>query len=183
MKIKVPLKKANRLVNHGPVILVSSFYKGRPNICTVAWNMPVDFDPPKVACVIGDDNYSFECIKNTGEFVINIPGKSLLKKVIQCGSVSGKNIDKFKEFGLTPIAASKVKPPLIKECVAHLECKLLRKDLAVEYNIFLAEILCAWAEKSFFKNNRLLVEKSGAKTIHHLGARFFAFPGNVIEVK
>lgn len=181
MKIKIPLPRTSRLINHGPTILVSSFYKGRPNVCTIAWSMPVDFDPPKVACVIGEDNYSFECIRKTGEFVINIPNKSLLKKVIQCGSVSGRKIDKFKKFNLTPIPAEKIKVPLIKECIAHLECKLLREDIADEYNLFLAEVVCAWVEKSLFKENHLLVEKIKAKTIHHLGARDFTFPGEVIK--
>lgn len=183
MKTKIPLNKTNRLLNHGPLIMVSSFYKGRPNVCTVAWNMPVDFDPPKVACVIGEDNYTFECVKKTKEFVINIPPRSLLKKAIQCGSVSGRDTDKFKKFNLTPMPAAKVKAPLIKECVAHLECRLLRDDLADEYNMFMAKVLCAWVEKSLFRNNRLLVEKPGAKTIHHLGARFFTFPGSVAEFK
>lgn len=183
MKIKVSLDKAHRLINHGPLILVSTFYKGRPNVCAVAWNMPVDFDPPKVACVVGEGNYTFECAKKTKEFVINIPDKSLLKKVIQCGSVSGRKVDKFKKYGLTPVPAAKVKAPLIKECIAHLECKLLREDLAEEYNLFLAEVVCAWAKKGFFKDNRLLVEKKGAKTIHHLGARCFTFPQGVIVAK
>ena len=117
------------------------------------------------------------------EFVINVPVKSLLRKAIQCGSTSGRSIDKFKEFGLTPIPAAKVKPPLIKECIAHLECKLLRADLADEYNIFLADVVCAWVEKSLFKDNRLLLERVGAKTIHHLGARYFTFPGGVLDAE
>jgi len=183
MKTKIPLGKTNRLINHGPLILVSTFYKGRPNVCTVAWNMPVDFDPPKVACVIGEDNYTFECAKKTKEFVINVPDKSLLKKVIRCGSSSGRKVNKFKKYDLTPVPGTKVKAPLIKECVAHLECKLLREDLVEEYNLFLAEVVCAWAEKSFFKDNRLLVEKKGAKTIHHLGARCFTFPQGVMVAK
>ena len=181
MKIKIPLSKANRLINHGPTILVTSFYKGRPNVCTIAWNMPVDFDPPKVACVIGEDNYSFECIKKTKEFVINVPDKSLLKEIIQCGSVSGREVDKFAKFNLTPIPAAEVKPPLIKECIAHLECRFLRQDLADEYNVFLANVVCAWVEKGLFKGNRLLVEKKGAKTIHHLGAGYFAFPNGITK--
>jgi len=179
MKIKIPLDKSNRLINHGPLIMVSSFYKSKPNVCTVAWNMPVDFNPPKVACVIGEDNYTFECIKETKEFIINIPPKSLLKKAIQCGSVSGDEVDKFKKFKLTQSPAAKVNAPLVEECIAHLECKLIREDLADEYNMFLADVVCAWVEESVFKDSLLEVEKPGAKTIHHLGARVFMFPGKV----
>jgi len=183
MKIEVPLSKTNRLINHGPLVMISSFYKNKPNVSTVAWSMPVDFDPPKVACVVGEGNYTFECITKTKEFVINIPSKPLLKKAVQCGGVSGRKIDKFKKFGLTPIPAAKVKAPLIKECIAHLECRLEREDLAKEYNLLLADVVSSWVDKAFFKDNRLLVEKEGAKTIHHLGGEYFTFTDKITRVK
>lgn len=181
MKVKIPLDKSHRLINHGPIVLVSSFYKGRPNVCTVAWTMPVDFDPPKIACVIGDDNYTFKAVKATKEFVLNVPGKAIIEKAVGCGRCSGRDTDKFKKFNLTTLPASRVKAPLIKECIAHLECKLIRTDLADEYNIFLADVLCAWADKAVFKNGRLLVEKAAAKTIHHLGGSYFTFPSTIFS--
>lgn len=178
MKVRVPLSKATRLLNHGPIVLVTSFYQGRANVQTVAWNMPLDHNPPKVALVIGSDNYSYECITKTGEFVINIPSQRLLKKTVQCGTVSGRRMDKFKEFRLTPIPAKKVKVPLIKECIGHLECKLIKSKVTREYDLFLADVVYAWAEEGTF-TDRWLIEKNQAKTIHHLGGEYFTFPGKV----
>jgi flavin reductase (DIM6/NTAB) family NADH-FMN oxidoreductase RutF len=178
MKVEVPLKRATRLLNHGPLVLVTSFYKNRTNIQTVAWNMPLDHTPPKVALVIASENYSYECITKTGEFVINIPPKRLLAATLQCGNVSGRKIDKFKEFQLTPIPAKKVKAPLVKECIGHLECRLIDSKVTKEYDLFLADVVYAWAEKGTF-NGRWLAEKVKAKTIHHLGGKYFTFPDKV----
>ena len=180
MKVKIPLTKAHGLINHGPVVLVTSFYKGRPNVQTVAWNMPLDFDPARVAVVIGRDNYSYKCILSTGQFVLNIPNAGLLKKVIQCGSVSGRKVDKFKKFGLTPVPAEKVKPPLIKECIGHLECVLIDKAAARKYDLFLGEVKVAWVEKDAFED-KWLVNKKIAKTLHHLGGKYFTSPANLLR--
>lgn len=180
-KVKIPLDKAYGLLNHGPVVLVSSFYKGRPNVQTVAWNMPLDFAPPLVALVIGRDNYSYECILATSEFVINIPNISLLKKVVQCGSVSGRKVDKFKKFGLTAASAQTVKAPIIAECIGHLECVLIDKPLARKYDLFIGKVKMAWVERDAFKD-RWLVEKKIARTIHHLGGRYFTVPARTVSL-
>ena len=182
MKKKVPLDKAYTLINHGPTVLVTSFYKRKPNVQTVAWLMPLDFDPPKVALVIGEDNYSFECIIKTGEFVINIPTKELIKKVVQCGSISGRRVNKFKKFHLKTLPAKTVKPPLVADCIAHLECRLIAPALARKYNLFVAKVQYAWVEDSVYKK-RLLVDRARAKTIHHLGGRIFMIAGEVKRAK
>ncbi len=179
MKVTVRLNLANRLLNHGPAVLVTSFYKGRPNVATIAWTMPLDSDPPKVALVISEENYSFECITKTSEFTINIPPISLKKEVIGAGSVSGKRIDKLKKFGLTPIKARKVKAPLIKECIGHLECRMIEPELAVRYNLFLADVVAVSVTKGTFKE-RWLVEKEEARTLHHLGGNIFSFTGGLV---
>jgi len=180
MKVKVSLDKAYRLLNFGPTVLVTSSLAGKPNIMPVAWNMPIDLDPPKVAICIGDGSYTFRIVKETKEFVINIPPASLVKKVYQCGQVSGKKVDKFRKFGLTPIPASKVAPPLVKECIGHLECKVFDDSLAEDYNIFLARVVACSAEKGalqkFFR-----VDKSSFKTLHHLTGEYFFTPGKVLR--
>ena len=174
MKVKVPLKIAHRLINHGPLVLISVFYKGRPNVQTVAWVMPIDYGKPKMAFVIGSDNYTYECLKHAKECVINVPNKALLKKAIGCGSVSGRDVDKFKRFNLTPLKAKTVKSPLIKECIGHLECKLINESrLIKKYDLFLADVTYAWAEKDVFKDF-WLVNKPKAQTLHHLGEKHFA---------
>jgi len=179
MKVRVRRNLAKRLLNHGPTVLVASFYRGRPNVATIAWTMPLDSDPPRVALVIGEGNYSFECITKTGEFTINVPPVSLKEAVIGAGSVSGRRVDKFMKFGLTPIKARKVKPPLIEECIGHLECRMIEPELAERYNLFLADVVAVSVTKGTFKE-RWLVEKEEARTIHHLGGNVFTCPGGLV---
>ena len=175
MKVEVPLKIAHRLINHGPVALLSTFYNNRPNVQTLAWLMPIDYGHPKVAFVVGSDNYTYECLIKTGECVINIPNKSLIKEALGCGSTSGKDVDKFKRFKLTTLKGKTTKEaPLVKECVGHLECKLINEPvLAKKYDLFLADVTYAWAEKDLFKDF-WLIKNPRAQTIHHLGSNRFA---------
>lgn len=180
MKVKVPLSKAYRLLNFGPTVLVTSQIGGKPNVMPVAWNMPVDFDPPKVAICIGDGSYTFQIVRKMKEFVINIPPASIVKKVFKCGRVSGKTVDKFKRFGLTPIPASKVRPPLIKECIGHLECRVIDDSMVEKYNIFVVKVVACSAEKGALQKF-LRVDKERFKTLHHLTGNFFFVPGKVIK--
>lgn len=179
MKRVIPVQIAYRLINHGPVVLVSTRYRGKPNICTAAWVTPVDLDLALV--VISDENYSFRCIKETGEFVLNIPNRALLRKVLGCGSTSGEGMDKFSTFGLTPVKARKVKAPLIGECIGHLECRMVRGEgrIAKKYNIFLGRVVAASADKGLFSTH-WDVRKAAARTLHHLGGTLFAVPSGEI---
>lgn len=181
MKVKVPLDKAYRLLNFGPTVLVTSSLKGKPNVMPVAWNMPIDFDPCKIAICIGDGSYTFQIVKKTKEFVINIPPASLVKKVFKCGRVSGKKVDKFTKFGLTPVPALKVAPPLIKECFGHLECKVIDDSMVDKYNIFIAKVVACLVEKGAL-DKFVRVDKKAFKTLHHLTGEYFFMPGKVIKV-
>ncbi len=179
VKREIPLDLAYRLINHGPVVLVSTFYRGRPNVCTAAWVTPVD--SAVLAVVISNENYSFRCIKGTGEFVINIPNRALVKQVIACGSESGEHCDKFAKFGLTPLPARKVSAPLIGECIGHLECRVIpgEERLARKYDLFLAKVVAAAAERGLFRRT-WNVSDTRAHTLHHLGGKAFAVPSGVI---
>lgn len=180
MKVKVSLDKAYRLLNFGPTVLVTSSLAGKPNIMPVAWNMPIDFDPPKVAICIGDGSYTFRIIKKTKEFVINIPPASIVKKVFKCGRISGKKVNKFKKFGLTAIPASKVKAPLIGECIGHLECKVIDDSMVEEYNVFIARVVACSADKGAL-DKFVRVDKKAFKTLHHLTGEYFFLPGKVVK--
>ena len=103
----------------------------------MSWHTMMEFVPPLVGCVISDQNYAFEVLGATGECVINVPTAELAKKVVGCGNTSGQSVDKFKTFGLTPVAASVVKAPLIAECYAGLECKVIDRKLVTQYNFLL----------------------------------------------
>ncbi|MCM8765332.1 MAG: flavin reductase family protein [Candidatus Omnitrophica bacterium] len=178
-KVEVPLKRANRLINHGPVVLVTAKYKDKTNIVTLAWTTPVSHNPPLVAICIHKDHFSTELIRGSGEFVINIPAENLLEKVQGCGTVSGREVDKFRKFSFTPLSARKVNPPLIGECLGHLECRVREIYPAGDHFLFLGEVLYAQVEEGIF-GEILNIEK--VKTLHHLGANFYTRPERIIKI-
>jgi len=121
---KFPLQKAFTLLELGPVVLVTTSDGGRQNIMTLSWTMVTDFSP-RFAFSTGSWNYSYKALKKTGECVIAVPAVDLSKKTVQIGMCSGAEIDKFKKFKLTPLKAENVSAPLIKECYANIECRVV----------------------------------------------------------
>ncbi|MEM3700111.1 MAG: flavin reductase family protein [Candidatus Bathyarchaeia archaeon] len=171
-KVNVSLSSAPRLLHPMHTVLVSCIGKaGKPNIITLAWAMPTSLNPPLVAISIAPRRYSHALIEETKEFVVNIPTMEILKETLFCGRRSGRDLDKFKETGLTPAPARKVKPPIIKECIAHLECKLHSQFTTGDHTIFVGEIVEAYASKEAFKE---LYDLEKARMIFHIGGDEFA---------
>ncbi|MEM0095418.1 MAG: flavin reductase family protein [Candidatus Bathyarchaeia archaeon] len=172
--VNVSPSNSVRLVHPMHTVLVSCAGKdGKPNIITLAWAMPTSISPPLVAVSIAPRRYSHSLIEETGEFVVNIPTIELLDATFYCGIVSGRSRDKFKEAGLTPMPARKVKPPIIAECVAHLECKLYGKFPTGDHTIFVGEVVEAYANKDCLsETGSYNLEK--ARMIFHLGGDLFA---------
>lgn len=180
MKVEIPKDKATRLINPGGVILVSSCYKDKANIITLAWHTPISKDPPLVGMAIAKSHLSYELIKESEEFVINIPDFSLLPQAIKCGSVSGEKVDKFKESGLSPEKAQRlIKTPRIQECIGHLECYLRDiKDIG-DHGLFIGEIIFASAQEGLF-DETWQVDKT--KLMFHLGGKFFTSSAQMTKV-
>jgi len=172
MKKSLPLSRVYRLLEPGPVVLLTTARKGRANVMAMSWHVMIDFEPPIVGCVVGDRGYTFGILKATHECVINIPTVELASKVVRCGNVSGRTVDKFRAFHLTPVAAARVKAPLIDECYANLECRVVDASLATKYNLFILEVLKAWIDPS----------KKNPRTIHHLGMGVFMVAGRTIKL-
>ncbi|MBX5328312.1 MAG: flavin reductase family protein [Candidatus Bathyarchaeota archaeon] len=171
-KVNVNPSSASRLLHPMHTVLVSCIGKsGKPNIITLAWAMPTSINPPLVAISISPRRHSHSLIEETKEFVVNIPTVDILRETLFCGRVSGRDHDKFKESGLTPLPAKKVKSPAIKECVAHLECKLYSQFTAGDHTIFIGEILDAYVDADAFAETYNL-EK--VKMVFHLGGNEFA---------
>ncbi|MEM3608824.1 MAG: flavin reductase family protein [Candidatus Bathyarchaeia archaeon] len=171
--VSVDSSSAYRLLHPMHTVLVSCIGKaGKPNIITLAWAMPTSITPPLVAISVAPKRHSHMLIEETKEFVVNIPTMEILKETFYCGRTSGRDRDKFKETALTPLPAKKVKPPIIKECVAHIECKLHSKHVTGDHTIFVGEIIEAYADKQAFKNGEYDLEK--ARMIFHLGGSSFA---------
>lgn len=162
-----------RLLEPGPVVLVTTHYKDKSNVMPLSWHMMIDFDPPIFAMVLSNRNFSFNLLKKSKECVINIPTVEIIKQVIACGNTTGRKIDKFTKFKLTPVKASKVKAPLIEQCYANLECKVIDSKLSEKYNIFILKGLKAWIDPS----------KSNPKTIHHEGKGTFIVATKRIKTK
>jgi flavin reductase (DIM6/NTAB) family NADH-FMN oxidoreductase RutF len=169
----LPLSKVYQLLEPGPVVLLTTARKSRANVMTMSWHMMVEFEPPLVACVVSNANHSFEALRATGECVIALPARKLAAKVVKVGNSSGRDVDKFAAFGLTPLPAENVTAPLIAECFANLECKVTDRRMVNRYNMFVLEVLKAWVDPA----------QKNPKTIHHQGYGRFAVDGQTINLK
>jgi flavin reductase (DIM6/NTAB) family NADH-FMN oxidoreductase RutF len=183
MKLQVDLNKAYRLLNHGPTVLISTAHGIQRNVMAAAWNMPLDFDPPKVSIVIDKNTYTRELIEASGSFAINVPCRAQAEMVVKVGSSSGRELigkeaaDKFAAFDLPTFAASRIDAPLLEGCVAWLECKVLPEPhIRDAYDLYLAEVVAAWADERVFSDGHWHFEgHDQLRTIHHIaGGNFFA---------
>ncbi len=171
-KIDVKFSSAYRLLHPMHTVLLSCVGKtGKPNVLPLAWAMPTSRDPALVAVSVAPTRYSHGLIEETGEFVVNLPTVDIIKETLACGRTSGRNSDKFVETGLTPLPARKVKAPIIKECIAHLECKLHSQFKTGDHTVFVGEVIEAYANKGIF-TDKYDVEK--ARMLFHLGGNVFA---------
>lgn len=166
-----PVSDVRRFLEPGPIILVSSAWKNEINIMTMGWHMIMEFQPSLIGCYIWSANHSFEMIRKSKECVINIPALDLAASVVGVGNTSGRDVNKFEKFNLTPLPAEKVKAPLIKECFANFECKLIDSSLVKKYSLFIFEVVKAHvAESPLFP-----------KTIHYRGGGMFMVSGPTIK--
>ena len=172
----VELARSYLLLNHGPVTLVSSAAGGRANVMAAAWAMPLDFDPPKLLLVVDRNTLTRELIEASGEFAINVPCRAQADQVLAAGSISGRERDKFARTGLAAQAATKIGAPLIKGCVAWLECRVLPSpENETRHDLFIAEVLAAWADPEVFSDGRWHFCDDARRTLHYqAGGAFFA---------
>jgi flavin reductase (DIM6/NTAB) family NADH-FMN oxidoreductase RutF len=171
-KRSFPLSRVYRLLEPGPVVLVTTARGAKANVMTLSWHTMMEFEPPLVGCVISDRNHSFGMLKATRECVINIPTVALAAKVVACGNTSGRRIDKFEAFRLTARPAARVAAPLIDECYANLECRVADARWAAKYNFFVLEVLKAWIDPAGRR----------PRTIHHRGRGEFMVAGRTLRL-
>ncbi len=138
-----PVSEIRRYLEPGPIVLVSSAWKGKFNIMTMGWHMMMGFEPALVGCYIWNENHSFNMVRRSKECVINVPTTDLIKEAVGIGNCSGDKVDKFEKFGLTPAPATKVDAPLIKECYANFECRLADGGQIAKHNLFIWEVVKA----------------------------------------
>jgi flavin reductase (DIM6/NTAB) family NADH-FMN oxidoreductase RutF len=162
-----PVHNVRRFLEPGPIVLVSSAHKDQTNIMTMGWHMVMEFSPALIGCLIADGNHSHDLIRNSRQCVINIPTVEIVATVVKIGNSSGRDIDKFAEFGLTPKPGTHVRAPLIEECYANFECTLADAAWVDKYNVFVFEVVKAHVATS----------PKTPKTIHYRGDGEFMISG------
>jgi flavin reductase (DIM6/NTAB) family NADH-FMN oxidoreductase RutF len=167
---QLKISKAFMLMESGPVVLVTTNDGKRDNIMTISWTMVLDFTPV-FAITTGEWNYSFAALRQTKECVISIPTVDMLDKVVAIGTCSGADTDKFAKFQLTPIKGEIVKAPLIKECLANIECNVV--DIVKKHNIVVLKAVAAYYDTS----------RKEKRTLHAVGDGTFIVDGDKLSRK
>ena len=168
-----PVSDVRRFLEPGPVVLVSSAWKGQKNIMTMGWHMVMGFEPSLVGCYIWEENHSFEMIRRSKQCVINVPTVELARTVVGIGNCSGREVDKFERFGLTAAAGRKVEAPLIEECYANFECRLYDGGRINKLSLFVFEVVKAHV--------RAGGREKFPKTIHYRGDGLFMIAGPTVS--
>lgn len=180
MKQSIPLETAHRLLGCGSVVLVTATVKGRSSIMPAAWVTPLSIRPPLVGVCINQAHFTAELVKRSEQFGLSIPSFELLQQVQYCGSVSGRDVDKWAQTGLRQAEPHEIEVPLIEECIAHLECGVVRAVDITDHTLFIGQVLYAAAEEGIF-SDRWLLEGRDAKPIHHLGGFWYGVMDQAIE--
>ena len=165
---KLKLSQAFTLLEPGPVVLVTTHDGNKNNVMTISWTLVVDFTPV-FAITTGEWNHSFTALSRTRECVIAIPTVDLLDRVVGIGTCSGADTDKFSRFELTPVQGKVVKAPLIKECLANIECKVV--DIVSRHNIVVMQGVAACVDSA----------RREKRTIHAVGDGTFVVDGRRLD--
>jgi flavin reductase (DIM6/NTAB) family NADH-FMN oxidoreductase RutF len=165
---QLKLNRAFTLIESGPVVLVTTHDGRKNNIMTISWTMVVDFTP-LFAITTGEWNYSFLALRKNKECVIAVPAVDMLDEVVGIGTCSGADTDKFAKFKLTPVRGRVVKAPLIKECLANIECKVI--DIVRKYNIIVLEGVAAYMDSA----------RKERRTVHAVGDGTFIVDGRKLD--
>jgi len=168
-----PLAKVYALLEPGPVVLLTTAGPRRPNVMPMSWHSMLEFEPPWVGCVVSASNHSFGLLRASGEAVINIPTAELAEQVVRCGNTSGARTDKFRKYGLTPRPAAQVGAPLVDECFASLECRVVDTGLVAKYSLFVMEVVQAWVDGTV----------KAPRTLHHRGHGRFMVAGETLRLR
>lgn len=165
---RMKISKAFTLMESGPVVFVTTSDGEKHNIMTISWTMVVDFSPI-FAITTGPWNYSYAALRKFRECVIAIPTVDLIDQVVGVGTCSGADTDKFAKFRLTPVKGKRVRSPLIKECVANIECRVV--DIIRRHDIVVLEGVAAYLNSS----------RKEKRTIHAIGDGTFVVDGRKLD--
>ncbi len=153
--------------------MVSTSDKGKPNVMTMGFHMMIQHEPPLIGCVIGPWDHSYQALRSTGECVIAVPGLDLAETVVDVGNCSGDQVDKFERFGLKTNPAQDVSAPLLSDCLANIECRVVDERLCEAYNLFILEARNIWINE----------QREERRTLHHRGDGTFIVDNGTLDLK
>lgn len=165
---RMQISKAFTLMEPGPVVFITTSDGDKNNVMTISWTMVMDFTP-RFGITTGPWNHSYAALTKTKECVISIPTVDLIDKVVGVGTCSGADTDKFERFGLTPVKGKHVRAPLIRECLANIECKVV--DIVGKHNIVVLEGIAAYFDSS----------RKEQRTLHAVGDGTFVVDGRKLD--
>lgn len=173
MKTAREPRDAPRLLEPGPVALVTSRFRSAENVMAAAWLMPVSLEPPLVAVALHPGRLTHEYVSKSEFFALNFPTAELLNAVHACGMLTGRDGDKFAKAGLTPVDALELDAPLVGECVAHIECGVAGRARFGDHDLFVGQPLAVTVLDEAF-SDRWHVELDAGQVLHHLRADYYA---------
>lgn len=172
-KAEVPLNIAHRLLAGNPLVLLSVSLGELVDITTVPWCSPLSLTPPQVGVSVFTYHFAHDLLTRVEEFAINVVPRDWLRQARFCGTVSGREVDKFKQTGFTMEEAKEVAAPLVAEGIGHLECGVVGQHSLGDHTLFVAQVLAASAEKDLF-DTAWQVKERDLRPVMHLGKDYFA---------
>jgi flavin reductase (DIM6/NTAB) family NADH-FMN oxidoreductase RutF len=167
---------ARRLLAGAPVVLVTTRWHGVANVMPVGWNMPLSHDPPLVGIAVHPSRHTYDMLRFSEEFALNVPGRRLMNHVQYLGMVSGRDVQKIELAKLPTFKAQHVDAPLLEGCLAYIECSVLEVLPLGDHHLFVGKVLAAQAEGEAFEEGWLL-EDDDYKPLHYLGGELYAILG------
>ncbi|WP_133646337.1 flavin reductase family protein [Paraburkholderia flava] len=178
----VELPRATRLLNHGPVTIITSAHGDRSNVMAASWAMPLDFDPPKIVVVIDSHTLTRQLIEASGVFGLQLPSVSFARQTLAVGSNAGEDFDKFAAFQLETFKGREIDVPMLAGCVTWMECKVI-PDASQRHDLFIGEVVAAYADSRVYSDHRWHFDDPDLRTCHYVAGGTFFATGEAFEVE
>jgi flavin reductase (DIM6/NTAB) family NADH-FMN oxidoreductase RutF len=174
--------EARRLLGGGPVVLVSTAWRGNHNVMPLAFFTPLSFDPPLIGIAVHPARHTHDMIKYSEEFALNVPSRELLHHTQYLGSVSGLELNKLELTKLPTFRARRVEAPLLEGCLAYIECGVQDAYTIGDHTLFVGKVVAAQVEKEAFDEVWLL-DDPDLKPLLYLGQNHYALPGDRMDAR
>lgn len=171
---------ARRMLNCGPLTIVTTAWRGMANAAPIAWTTPLSMAPPLVGCVIHPHRHTADMIRFSEEFAINVAGPRLLKQAAFLGSQTGLNNNKLESSGLETFGGQRIDAPLLEGCLAWIECGLRDVVAVGDHNLFVGEVVRVQALDEAYAGNWLL-EAPEFSPLTYIGGTTYAVVGGAME--